>query len=144
MNFTQPSASRGVTMARVNYNLEIENPDDWLAGHLAVICQDDGRGDASLHAATAARGPENDSRRHGENRDPGRDESGHRTFHVVSEPLTKRFFSFFQAVYCVQETSVHLMVLHGCRTLVDPIPSPLQPPDPPAALHYNTPCRRRN
>ena len=28
-----------------------------------------GRGDAQLHAATAARGPENHSRRHGENRD---------------------------------------------------------------------------
>ena len=68
------------------------------------------------------------------------DESGHRTFHVVSERLTKRFFSFFQVVYCVQETSVHFMVLHGCRTLVDPIPSPLQPPDALAARHYNTPC----
>ena len=63
-----------------------------------------------------------------------------RTFHVVSERLTKRFFSFFQVVYCVQETSVHFMVLHGCRTLVDPIPSPLQPPDALAARHYNTPC----
>ena len=31
MNFTQPSASGGVTMTRINYNLEIENPDDWLA-----------------------------------------------------------------------------------------------------------------
>ena len=67
-----------------------------------------------------------------------------RTFHVVSERLTKRFFSFFQAVYCVQETSVHFMVLHGCRTLVDPIPSPLQPPDAPAARHHSTPCRSRN
>ena len=68
--------------------------------------------------------PENHSRRHGENRqNPGLDESGGRTFHVISQPLTKRFFSFFQAVYSVQETSVHFMVLHGYRTLVDPIPS---------------------
>ena len=44
-----------------------------------------------------------------------------RTFHVVSERLTKRFFSFFQVFYCVQETSVHFMVLHGCRTLVGPV-----------------------
>ena len=28
---TQPSAFGGVTMVRVNYNLEIEDPDDWLA-----------------------------------------------------------------------------------------------------------------
>ena len=59
---------------------------------------------------------------------------GNRTFHVVSERLTKRFFSFFQAVYSVQETSVHFMVLHGFRTLVVPIPSPLQPPDPAGSI----------
>ena len=91
MNFTQPSASRGVTMARVNYNLEIENPDDWLAGHLAVIRQDDGRGDAQLHAASAARGPENHSRRHGENRDPGLDESLHLSFQPISVDVINGF-----------------------------------------------------
>ena len=69
---------------------------------------------------------------------------GTRTFHVISQRLTKLFFSFFQAVYSVHGTSVHFMVLQGFRTLVDPIPSPLQPPDPPAARHHNTPCRSRN
>ena len=50
----------------------------------------DGRGDAQFHAASAARGHENHSGRHGENRrDPRLDESGDRTFHVISERLTK-------------------------------------------------------
>lgn len=80
MNFTQPSASRGVTMAWVNYNLEIESPDDWLADTWPSFARTIGRGGAQLHAASAGRGPENHSRRHGENRDPGLDETRHLSF----------------------------------------------------------------
>ena len=47
----------------------------------------DGRGDAQFRAATAARGPENHSRRHGENRDPGLDETRHLSFQPISGDL---------------------------------------------------------
>ena len=44
MNVTQPSASRGVTMSWVNYNLEIENPDDWPANTRPSFARTNGRG----------------------------------------------------------------------------------------------------
>ena len=56
-----------------------------------------GRGDAQLHAATAARGPENHSRRHGENRrDPRLDETGHLSF----QPISGDFMNGVSSVVC--------------------------------------------
>ena len=92
MNFTQPSASRGVTMSWVNYMLEIENPDDRLANTRPSFARTMGVGTRSSTPRRLRKGLRT---LHG-----GTERTAtlvltnqeNRTFHVISERLTKLLF----------------------------------------------------
>ena len=113
-----------------------EEPRHHRAGHPGEPARLVGDPPADLH-----------SRRHGENRrdrrDPRLDESGGRTFHVVSERLAERFSPAFRRLTRFRRPQVTSWYCTDCAPYMNPIRSPLQPPDPPAARHH-TPCRSRN